>query len=177
VLSLSSIQTSLHALILLPKPHTLGIRVHTWLVMVSHAVMSVVQVFPSLWCWVWLVLALRDLVFHPSWCEVTVVRIDAVIWAWVGMVETIGFYQVMWFVMLESAKDHILGLDTPGQQVPPRVRYGTASLLIWDVVDCESCSVEWGKTQDVIWSTRCKRGSSHKEILALLAGTWGQGKP
>jgi hypothetical protein len=48
VLSFSSIQTSLHALILLPKPHTLGILVHIWLVMLSHAVMSVIQVFPSL---------------------------------------------------------------------------------------------------------------------------------
>jgi hypothetical protein len=40
------------------------------------------------------------------------------------MVETIRFRQVMWIVMLESAKDRILGIDTPGQHVPPRVRYG-----------------------------------------------------
>jgi hypothetical protein len=26
--------------------------------------------------------------------------------------------------MLESANDRILGIYTPGQQVPPRVRYG-----------------------------------------------------
>jgi hypothetical protein len=32
----------MHALILLSKPHTLGIWVHTWLVMLSHAIMSVV---------------------------------------------------------------------------------------------------------------------------------------
>jgi hypothetical protein len=37
------------------------------------------------------------------------------------MVKTVGFRQVMWFVMLESAKDRILGVDTPGQHVPPRV--------------------------------------------------------
>jgi hypothetical protein len=30
----------------------------------------------------------------------------------VGMVETVGFRQVMWLVMLESAKDWILGVDT-----------------------------------------------------------------
>jgi hypothetical protein len=42
------------------------------------------------------------------------------------MVETVGFRQEMWLVMLESAKDRILGVDTPGQHVPPRVRYGTA---------------------------------------------------
>jgi hypothetical protein len=40
------------------------------------------------------------------------------------MVETVGICQVMWIVMLESAKDRILGVDTPGQHVPPRVRYG-----------------------------------------------------
>jgi hypothetical protein len=42
------------------------------------------------------------------------------------MVETVGFHQVMWLVMLESAKDQILGVDTPGQHVPPRFRYGMA---------------------------------------------------
>jgi hypothetical protein len=41
------------------------------------------------------------------------------------MVETVGICQVMWLVMLESAKDRVIGVDTPGQQVPPRVRYGT----------------------------------------------------
>jgi hypothetical protein len=40
------------------------------------------------------------------------------------MVETVGIRQVMWIVMLESAKDRILGVDTPGQHVLPRVRYG-----------------------------------------------------
>jgi hypothetical protein len=44
----------------------------------------------------------------------------------VGMVETVGFRHVMLIVMLESAKDRILGVDTIGQHVPPRVRYGTA---------------------------------------------------
>jgi hypothetical protein len=46
------------------------------------------------------------------------------------MVETIGFHQVMWLVMFESAKDKILGVDTPGQHVPPRVQYGMACLLV-----------------------------------------------
>jgi hypothetical protein len=49
----------------------------------------------------------------------------------------------MWFVMLESAKDQVKGVDTPGQQVPPRVRYGTAYLLIWDAVGSVPCSDEW----------------------------------
>jgi hypothetical protein len=60
------------------------------------------------------------------------------------MVETVGFCLVMGFVMLESAKDRILGVDTPGLHVTPRVRYGTACLLIRYVIDCVLCSVEWG---------------------------------
>jgi hypothetical protein len=39
---------------------------------------------------------------------------------WLVMLES------MWLVMLESVKDRILGVDTLGQHVPPRVRYGTA---------------------------------------------------
>jgi hypothetical protein len=31
------------------------------------------------------------------------------------MVETVGIHQVMWFVMLEFAKDRVIGVDTPGQ--------------------------------------------------------------
>jgi hypothetical protein len=50
------------------------------------------------------------------------------------VVETVGIRQVIWFVMLKSAKDQVIGVDTPGQQVPPRVRYETACLLIRDVV-------------------------------------------
>jgi hypothetical protein len=30
-------------------------------------------------------------------------------------VETDGIRQVMWFVMLKSAKDRVIGVDTPGQ--------------------------------------------------------------
>jgi hypothetical protein len=37
------------------------------------------------------------------------------------MVETVGICQVVWFVMLEPAKDQVIGVDTPGQQVPPHV--------------------------------------------------------
>jgi hypothetical protein len=59
------------------------------------------------------------------------------------MVETVGIRQVMWFVMLESAKDRILGVDTPGQQVLPCVQYGTACLLIRDAVRSVPCSDEW----------------------------------
>jgi hypothetical protein len=45
--------------------------------------------------------------------------------------------------MLESAKDRVIGVDTPGQQVLPHVRYGTAYLLIRDDVGSVPCSDEW----------------------------------
>jgi hypothetical protein len=59
------------------------------------------------------------------------------------MVETVGVRQVMWFVIPESAKYRVIGVDTPRQQVLPRVRYGTACLLIRDVVGSVPCSDEW----------------------------------
>jgi hypothetical protein len=58
------------------------------------------------------------------------------------MVETVPICQVMWFVMLVSAKDRVIGVDTPGQQVSPRVRYGTSCLLIRDAVGSVSYSDE-----------------------------------
>jgi hypothetical protein len=59
------------------------------------------------------------------------------------MVEMVGIHQVMWFVMLEFAKDRVMGVDTPGQQVSPHVWYGMACLLIRDVVGSVPCSDEW----------------------------------
>jgi hypothetical protein len=58
------------------------------------------------------------------------------------MVETVGICQVMWFVMLESAKDRVLGVDAPGQHVVPRVRYEMTCLLIRDAVGSVPCSNE-----------------------------------
>jgi hypothetical protein len=58
-------------------------------------------------------------------------------------VETVGIRQVMWLVMLKSAKDRAIGVDTPGQQVPPRVRYGTACLLIRDAAGSVPYSDQW----------------------------------
>jgi hypothetical protein len=45
--------------------------------------------------------------------------------------------------MLESAKDRVLGVDTPGQHVSPRGRYEMAYLLIRDAVRSVPCSDEW----------------------------------
>jgi hypothetical protein len=50
---------------------------------------------------------------------------------------------VMWIVILEFAKDRILGVDTLGPQVLPRVRYEMTCLLIRDVVGSVPYSDEW----------------------------------
>jgi hypothetical protein len=63
--------------------------------------------------------------------------------SYLSLVETVGIRQVMWFVMLESAEDQVIGVDTTGQQVPPRVWYGTVCPLIRDVVGSVPCSNEW----------------------------------
>jgi hypothetical protein len=118
--------------------------------MLSHVVMSVVWVFPS-----FVILSLACVFVRdglPSvemrfdrgedwWCGLSKVR----------MVETVGFRHVMWLVMLESAKDWILGVDTPRQHVPPCVWYETTCLLIRNSIGCVSCSVEWG-WHHTLWS-------------------------
>jgi hypothetical protein len=59
------------------------------------------------------------------------------------MMEMVGIRQVMWFVVLESAKDRVIRVDTQGQQVPPRVWYGMTCLIIRGVVGSVPCSDEW----------------------------------
>jgi hypothetical protein len=54
----------------------------------------------------------------------------------------------LWLVMLESAKDRILGVDISGQYVPPSVWYGMTCLLIRDAVGSVPCSDEW----EMAWS-------------------------
>jgi hypothetical protein len=118
--------------------------------MLSHAVMRVVQVFPS---FVMLSLAyvfVRDgLPSVEMWFDYGEDRCCGL--SKVGRVETVGIRQVKWFVMLKFAKDQILGVDTPGQHVLPCVRYGMACLLIRYAIGCVSCSVEWGWHQ-TLWS-------------------------
>jgi hypothetical protein len=58
------------------------------------------------------------------------------------MVEMVEIRQVRWYVMLESAKDRVIGVDTAGQQVTPRVQYGTTCLLIRDAMGGVPCSDE-----------------------------------
>jgi hypothetical protein len=118
-LSFTSIHIDLHALILYLSL-ILRIWVHTWLVLLSHAIMSVIQVLPSFMMLSLACVFVRDGLPSVEMCfdhgEDRCCDLSKV-----GMVKTVGFRQVMWFVMLESAKDRILGVDTPGQHVPPRV--------------------------------------------------------
>jgi hypothetical protein len=69
---LSSSHIGLYALILLPKPYTFRIWVYTWFVMLSHVVLSVVQVFHLYDVEFGLCLSVRDVVSHPSRCDLTV---------------------------------------------------------------------------------------------------------
>jgi hypothetical protein len=77
----------------------------------------------------------------------------------------VGICQVMWFVMLEAAKDRVIRVDTPGQQVSPCVRYGTAYLLIRDVVGSVPCSNEW----EVGIVTRLGSHGARGVVVLLLA--------
>jgi hypothetical protein len=81
------------------------------------------------------------------------------------MMEMVGIRQVMWFIMLESVNDQVIGVDTLGQQVPPCVRYGTACPLIRDVVGCVPCSNEW----EIGMVTRLGPHSARGVMVLLLA--------
>jgi hypothetical protein len=59
------------------------------------------------------------------------------------MVEIVGIHQVLWIGMLKSAKDRVLGVDTPGQQVLAHVWYGMTCLLIRHAMGSVPCSDEW----------------------------------
>jgi hypothetical protein len=71
-ISLSSSHIDLHALILLNKHYTFRIWVYTWLVMLSHAVLSAVQVSHLYDVEFGLCLSVRELISHPSRCDLTV---------------------------------------------------------------------------------------------------------
>jgi hypothetical protein len=78
-----------------------------------------------------------------------------------------------WHVMLESTKDRILGVDTPGQHVPPHVQYGTACLLIRNTIGSVSCFVEWGLAPYFVICVNhmVQEGTFVRETIALQEGT------
>jgi hypothetical protein len=156
--------------------------------MLSHAVMRVIQVFPS---FVMLSLACVfvrgglpsiEMWFNPGedrCCGSSKV----------GMEETVGICQLMWLVMLESAKDRILGVDTPGQHVPWRVRYGTTCWLIRKALVSLSCRKRGAglaiptRPQGARGAMRVSYCTQEGETLAIVKGAWGytvipnKGKP
>jgi hypothetical protein len=81
------------------------------------------------------------------------------------MVETVGIRQVIWFVMLESTKERVIGVDTSGQHVSPRVRYGMACSLIRDAVGSVPCSDE----SEIGVVTRLGSHSARGVVVPLLA--------
>jgi hypothetical protein len=117
--------------------------------MLSHVVMSVIQVFSFFVILSFACVFVRDgLPSIEMWFD------HGEDWCCglskVGMVETVGFRQVMWSVMLKLAKDQILGVDTPEQHVPPRVRYGIACLLIRYAIGC--VLLGWVGWHHTLWS-------------------------
>jgi hypothetical protein len=125
------------------------IWVHTWLVMLNHAVMSIVQVFLSFVMLSSACVFVRDCLPSVEMWFDHEYRCCGL--SKVGMVEMVGFHQVMWFIMLKSTKDQILRVDTLRQHVPPRVRYGMTCSLIRYTIGCASCSAEWG-WHHTLWS-------------------------
>jgi hypothetical protein len=110
-----------------------------------------VQVFHLYDVEFWLVLSVESvgLPFDVMWGDCGEVRCCGLSMGWNSGDGWIPSGVVL--VMLESAKDRVLGVDTPGQQVPPRVRYGTTCLLIRNTIGCVSCLVEWG-WHHTLWS-------------------------
>jgi hypothetical protein len=95
---------------------------------------------------------LYDVEFGLCLCESVVVfhllRCDLAVWgSMLWFEQRLEWWRWLipsWHVVLESAKDQILGVETPWQLVPPHVRYGTDCLLIRNDIGCLSCLVEWG---------------------------------
>jgi hypothetical protein len=161
-----------------------------WVVdLLSPVVMSVIQVFSSymilsLACVFVRVFGLSSLVMWDDHGEDRCYDLSKV-----GMVETVGFRQEMWHVMLKSAKDRILGVDTPGQHMPPRVRYGTACWLIRKTLVSMSCRKrETGmamptRPQGARGAMRVFCCTQEGETIEIAKGAWGysvvpnKGKP
>jgi hypothetical protein len=77
----------------------------------------------------------------------------------------------MW--LLESAKDQILGVDTPRQHVLPHVWYEMTCLLIRNTIGSVSCSDEWGMTWYFAWDPHSARGA-YRGNLSTARGACGR---
>jgi hypothetical protein len=85
-----------------------------------------------------LCLSVRDVVSHLSRCELTLW------WSTLWFEQWLEWWRWLipsWHVVVEFAKDRFLGVGTPRQHMPPRVRYGVACLLIRNTIGC--VLLEW----------------------------------
>jgi hypothetical protein len=80
----------------------------------------------------------------------------------------------MWLILLKSAKDRFLGVDTLEQPVPSRLRYGTTCLLIRNTIGSMSCSVEWGIAQCLAWDPQGARGPEVRGNFSTASGALGE---
>jgi hypothetical protein len=81
-----------------------------------------------------------------------------------------------WHVVLEYAKEQILGVDILIQHVPPCVQYGMTCLLIRNIIGSVSFSVDWGMTSYFVkyLTHMVQEGSFVRESLALQVGPFVQ---
>jgi hypothetical protein len=117
-----------------------------------------------------LCLSVRDVISYPLRCELTVW------WSMLWFEQWFKWWRWLipsWYVVLESAKDRILGVDTLGQHVPPCVRYGATCLLIRNTIGCVSCADEW---EMAWWFTQAHmvQDGHVGETLELQAGHIGK---
>jgi hypothetical protein len=134
--------------------------------MLSHAVLRVIHVFPS-----FVMLSLDCVFMRVLWYCIH----RDVSWPWWGSM--LWFEQwlkrwrwliLSWHVVLESAKERIWGVDTPGQHVPPCVRYGTAYLLIRNAIGC--VLLDWVGMCIILWDILSDLPEPHGVRGALC---WG----
>jgi hypothetical protein len=136
--------------------------------------------FHLLWCWV-IFVSLWEMVSHPSRCDLTVVRINAVIWA-----------RMEWWRRLDSVR--WCGLSCLSLLRTESEEYTTHDNMCHHVSDMERLAYKFGMLQAVChawlsgdgsylcdqslwhslwtsWTTWCKRGHLVWETLALQAGS------
>jgi hypothetical protein len=83
-------------------------------------------------------------------------------------------------VVLKSAKNQFLGVDTSGQHVPLCVQYETTCLLIRNAIGYVSYSVEWGCASFFVSyfmkmpEPHGARGPFAGKSLALQAGSFAR---
>jgi hypothetical protein len=122
---------------------------------------------------------LCDVEFGLCLCESVVViyllRCELTVWGSMLWFEQWSKWQrwliLSWHVVLKSAQDQILGVDIPGQHVPPRVRYGMTCLLIRNTIG--SVLLGWVGNDIILCESPYSHGARGPFVgktLALQAG-------